>query len=344
MSKTPTAKEKKHQSARTCLDPIEISSHRLPPPASGLPGNPSPVKQPSKNRAIAARERAISANRKMAGALREYGETDLARDLKRCGVSKQLWVCGDCGDTSYVDYSCRKRICALCAWKQAKERATQVEQLFKTMSKPKWLTLTMERANDLGSGVRKIRQAFSKWRRLKSIKKRIRGGIYQIECKPKADGWHVHLHVLIDAEFIPKPIIWRTWAYSLNQKIASVDIQGNLSGSKVAHYICKYATKPHEISAENADAALDYLDTLTNQRLFGTFGNCHNALEKPKNGEPLRCPHCGGHSCYLPFHLGYKIFGGDEWHRIARHIQGDKPEWIEKIPDHPPPLFDETPF
>lgn len=328
----------------TSLDSPEISSHKTPsPPPTGEATKAEPVSsviRPRSAKRLKAIARAVDANNKMAAELAKMCEWETANELKRCGVTKQLWICGGCGQTSYVNYSCHRRICALCAYRISTKRAHAVKQLFLTMKNPKWLTLTMERSDNLAAGVARIRKAFAKWRRLKAIKRRIDGGIYQIECKPKADGWHIHLHALIDSLWLPKPLIWRTWAYALKQKIASVDIQGNLSGRKIAHYITKYATKPAEIGSDNPGAALEYLETLSHARLFGTFGSCHNALPKDETKTPLPCPHCGATREYMPFTLGYIIYGGDEWKLIAAAVQGDNELFIPRIPEEPPALFD----
>lgn len=336
-----TTQTKKAQPGDTSFNSPEISSHKAHPAPSEiqlteseLPQDKTPRKYTRRQK---ARFRALAQNKAMAEQMSSLGEYDLANALKRCGVTKQLWICGDCGYTSYVDYSCHKRICTLCAMKTSRERAHQVELLFAGMKKPKWLTLTMTRAKNVSEGVKRIRRAFAKWRRLKAIKNRIDGGVYQIECKPKDDGWHVHLHALIDAAYLPKPLIWRTWAYALNQKSASVDIQGNLSGRKISHYISKYQTKPQDLSGQGPQRAFEFLDLLRNQRLFGTFGNCHNKLEKPDKGDPIACPHCGGNSAFLPFHLGYTIYGRDEWRQIAGAIQGDQPEFIPKLEEEETP-------
>ena len=311
----------------TCLDPHEISSH---PPSAAAPcvaGRPPtlvPGQSSGKGGDGKARrmERRLATNAALAEAADRAGKHDVAKALADCGHTQALWVCGACGKTTWVDYYCHHRLCAICGSMRQDERAARITEMAQGRS-VRWLTLTQPRCKDVAVGVSNIRAAFGRWRRMKVIKNAILGGVYQIECLPKPDGWHVHLHALIEGGYLPKPIAWKTWAAALKIESASVNIQGAMGVTKIARYLAKYTCKPSDVAGNEARYIAMQAD-LTHSRLWGTFGTWHNALPKAKKPTPRACPHCGDTTAYVPVARGYCYFGRD-WGTVYDQLIGNSP-------------------
>jgi len=258
---------------------------------------------------------AIRANQTLSRRLDLIGQTTTARALRDCQTVLTLHVCDHCHSHQYIPVNCKRRLCAVCEPRKARKNAALALALFAKAREPRWLTLTMTRAPKLAEGIARIRRAFRAWRRGPIIRKLIRSGFYQIEAKPKPDGWHVHLHCLLDSRYLPWQTVERTWARALEQETSSIWIE-RVNGRKVVEYVTKYAMKPGDY-AKMTDAQLaEIAATIHKARLTGAWGEWYQATLATVNElpEPARhvCPVCQTpNSCY-PARAGPRIWG-DVW-------------------------------
>jgi hypothetical protein len=192
----------------------------------------------------------------------------------------------------------------------------------------------MTRSPDLKQGITRIRAALSRWRRLNAIRDRLKGGVYQIECNPKGDGWHVHLHILADCTYLPKSMLWRTWARALGQKTASVDVT-SADARKAKKYAVKYAVKPCDLDHWTPHQLAEFVKATHRQRQTHTFGTWHGVLPSDWLDEPPKqhmiCPRCLRPNCVQPWRAGASYFGAD-WPAVRNTIRGNLPELAE-IPE-----------
>ncbi|GAI61212.1 unnamed protein product, partial [marine sediment metagenome] len=77
----------------------------------------------------------------------------------------------------------------------------------------KHLVLTLKNVPGLTwSSVDQVRQYFTRLRHRQLFKAAWRGGVYGIEFTWTGDkGWHIHIHALIDGDYIPQAVISRHW-------------------------------------------------------------------------------------------------------------------------------------
>ncbi|GAI83629.1 unnamed protein product, partial [marine sediment metagenome] len=108
---------------------------------------------------------------------------------------------------------------------------------------------------------------------------RIRGGIwfFQIKWSKKTDGWHPHIHALLDSDFIPQAQIRARW-YKLTQGSDIVDIRACWSPESAANHVARYATRPGTLSSVPPPHRLSLLQTLHGRRIVGAWGT---ALKVP---------------------------------------------------------------
>lgn len=269
-------------------------------------------------------------NTDLARRVRQGGCDNYAHDLETCKVTEGLWICTGCGRPSYHPRSCRHRLCAFCGPERSRARARTARVVVRRMSQPKLLTLTMRRAKNLDTGLSDVRAAFSRWRRLKAIKTRLQGGIYAIEAKPKVDGWHVHIHAIIDCDFIPKQTIYRTWAKAVRQPTASIDIS-RVNADQAANEVAKYTAKGADVKRWTPEQLSEWVVATRNVRLFQTFGIWHSvalsALLDDPPPPPRPCPHCAKVDRMIPIRAGPRIYG-KAWSEILatcyRHLPRTK--------------------
>lgn len=67
---------------------------------------------------------------------------------------------------------------------------------------PTMLTLTTTHSAISQLGPKEIRRAFTKLRRLRWWKARVKGGVAAIELTDNGNGWHTHVHALIDCQWL----------------------------------------------------------------------------------------------------------------------------------------------
>lgn len=297
----------------TSLDPQDITSHF--------------------NRTLPTARRAV------ASAVRRAGHQETAIKITRCRESKWLYFCTECQEIEYRTFFCHHRACPACAKERSSERAKGIAEALSEAklrdypkSPLKWITLTMPRSKSLGEGVERIKKAFEKWRRMLKIKKRLWGGIYQIEVVPKENKkWHVHLHLLANSAYISKKLLWKTWARALRVPSVSVNIQAVRSTKKIQSYLTKYVCKPADSSKWSPKHLDEFLSDLHKRRLFGSFGTLYNVVSKAEV-ESKPCPNCGSLKTMIPWELGALVYGKD-WHDIKNAIRGPCEVWVHEFGD-----------
>jgi len=202
------------------------------------------------------------------------------------------------------------------------ERATYLKAMTKHMQHPKMLTLTMERwGNAPSEGIDYLRTAFNKLRRSKVFEPVV-GGAYNIELKPKDNGWHIHMHVLVDAPYLPYQKLFTAWKLILKQHCPQVDIR-SASSEKAKEYIVKDASKSVAFDL-NPNDIVNWYEATKGKRLFATFGKWYNAKIEDLDDEAKQkeivptCPFCGAVKTVFLARDGPWVYGQDEWKKIKK--------------------------
>jgi len=196
----------------------------------------------------------------------------------------------------------------------------------------------MRNVDDLSSdAVRELRRAFGRWRRMK-CNAQITGGIASIEVTNIGNGWHPHLHMVIDCEWLGpmrlRPMKWEpaadkrecyrlakmalenSWAKALRQDQAVVHAK-RCERQGIEREVIKYAVKGSDlVQSEEPVGAL--IDCLKRTRLVTTFGTAHGFKFEKREWERAMCE-CGGcldGAPWLPQEVYLAQFGADRW-RVA---------------------------
>ena len=111
-------------------------------------------------------------------------------------------------------------------------------------------------------------------------------------CPSKVKTFHVHIHSVLDAFFIPIKELKEAWrqitkivmgdeAFEIRYRI--IDKSGKLAGNDnesvedAIREISKYVVKPENF-LEDPEFVNEYLDAVAGQRLMTTFGNCYQSI------------------------------------------------------------------
>lgn len=173
--------------------------------------------------------------------------------------------------------SCHVKFCPLCSSPRANTIRTNTERWITTADHPKMLTLTIKHSifDSLADNLQMLYLGFRKLRRLQ-LWNRVKGGIWFFEIKRTKDGWHPHLHVLLEGGFLPQHAIREDW-HRITGDSFIVDIRPIANGKKAAEYVSKYATKPCQFRNLKLELRQELYIALLDRRCVGTFGTAKKA-------------------------------------------------------------------
>jgi REP element-mobilizing transposase RayT len=216
-----------------------------------------------------------------------------------CNPSSRILYCGDCGQPLRVLIGCNSRwssICPSCARRRAKKIERQFVVAVCAMSKPKFLTLTLNKRRGMLGNVNRI------WPMKKALFRKLRDAGYRIDSCVGVVELPNHLHLIIDSDYIQQSTIkqlWRTLTGdSFGVDIRAVNVQRDgIRGA--AAYISKYVSKsvhdePREYQPALDDGANHHavsvpfdLELLKGFHMVTTY----NVDQGPRY--PVLCAHCG---------------------------------------------------
>lgn len=276
------------------------------------------------------RDTALELKDELQKKLEDEGRTDLAEKLANCGSPVHL-VCTCCGQRKTAEAHCSRRWCPACAWGIHHERMRKYSAAIEAFQWPLFVTLTQPNSATVDS-VTEIRKAWSRMRRRRLIANRVRGGIVAVEITNKGQGWHPHLHAVLDCEWlalhVPPPRktdsariirekcdyaraeLSATWADVIGEP-KSIVLAARAARGAAASYALKYATKAAElIECESEIGPL--IDVMEKSRLLTTFGSLYgrkDLIEEEK--VPMPCSSCGEIKTMMPEDLAFRFFGRD---------------------------------
>lgn len=198
--------------------------------------------------------------------------------------------CSCCNHTISVPEYCGNRFCPLCGARRRARVKARLQQLV-TAAVPskserlKMVTLTLPKCQDAREGVKVLTTSFRKLRARPLWRNSVSGGAFVIEICGRPGAWHVHLHVLINALFIPVRRLARLWATVSPGKIVDIRLA---SRDKSVSYLTKYLSKASV--PENLQHVVS--DALKGSRLFQPFGLWYHLLP-PIKRKKYQCPECG---------------------------------------------------
>ncbi|GAI76758.1 unnamed protein product, partial [marine sediment metagenome] len=181
--------------------------------------------------------------------------------------------------------ACHLRWCPCCAQARANYLSHSVADWYSTCKSAKLLTLTLRHTDEpLEDQLDHLYEAFGKLLRCKYMRARVRGWIwfFQVKWIHETDGWHPHIHALLDADYIPKVEISTRWA-KYTQGSYIVNIKACWSAESAANHVSRYATRPGTLSSVPPDRRLQLMQALHGRRIVGACRSAKSvSLSPPK--------------------------------------------------------------
>ena len=301
----------------------------------------------------------------LAAKLREAGMSADAAKLEDCHSEFTYAICSDCGQVRKFPNRCDQFFCPECQPGLSSDRKYQVEWWTRTISQPKHVVLTVRNLADLTPGhIDELRRYFTAlrrsafatkqtfwrhdltkgtWHQVKALEPRTKkneffkckpwtGGFYSIECTNQGDGWHLHIHALIEAPYINGCILSHLWHKITRRQSHIVRVKDCRDKSYLAE-VTKYAVKGSDLAKWAPSQVKTYIEAFRHKRTFGVFGKLYAArtefadvVAQLRTRRP-RCP-CG--SCSVTYYTE------TEW------LMRDLSPSIPSLPRPPPPTHQQV--
>jgi hypothetical protein len=206
--------------------------------------------------------------------LRIDPDNEEGRALAKCHEEAHKATCDGCQKSRIFWNRCERRFCPLCAQRLARERKEQLKFWTARLGHPKFLTLTLKNVLNLDSAyIDFVKDRFKKLRRSKLFEK-MKGGFWSMEVTNQGNGFHVHLHVLYEGQFIAQRDIEAKWSKLIGQAKSMVHIKA-AKDTKYLDELIKYTAKPTEMVNWPEGDLIRYLEIIQGVKLFGVFGDLH---------------------------------------------------------------------
>lgn len=195
---------------------------------------------------------------------RRYLECGVHAEIRRIVGTDKAFVSG---------WRCRDRFCPTCTGTVGRVIGARLAKLCGD-TPSKLLTLTLKHTDQtLKVQIRRLLKSFAKLRRTKLWKESVYAGAYFVEVVPsKSDGlWHVHLHAILKAEFMPWRELRRLW-YKCTGDSHVLRLELIRSAGKAFNYAASYASKGFDRDCfDDPNALCKLLADLPSVRMWATF-------------------------------------------------------------------------
>jgi hypothetical protein len=258
--------------------------------------------------------------------LMEEGEFDLVNKLEKCG--KPMGIrCRDCGHRHLMESRCKNKWCPACQRLLAAVRSERIAFAVRKFKWPLFITLTMGNVSDLDADpVRHLRRSFTRLRNTRLFRERIKGGVASIEVTNIGNGWHPHLHAVVDCRWLsvqcsaphhldPPELkqrkieiataeLQKCWQRALKQEEPPI-FKVKRCDAEVVKEVIKYSVKGSDL-LESPDPIGGMIRCIMASRLMSAWGTCYrlqkqiDEAEAAEGGEDhFSCGECGA-SDWIP--------------------------------------------
>lgn len=276
----------------------------------------------------------LSGLRSVAHRVRECGQKHVVSECLMCGMKvRHIWRCGD-------------RLCPYCA----KARSARSYAKYKPLcERPnlKMVGLTLKNVWHVDRAYyREVRHCLTKLRHRQPFCDSWWGGLYSIETTwSLSGGYHVHVHMLVEGEYVPQSVISAAWlAITGDSPIVYIQKADH------PHQAFKYIVKPDLVLFSRPHRLAEVIMATRRSKLvqpFGSWRHNHDDAVADDDGSghlagddgddadrlgklpPLPCPHCGCTSwkrTVMPVGADVLDMPVVRWDRLTR-------EWIFEYVD-----------
>lgn len=210
----------------------------------------------------------------VAAKLRESGSLEDADSLEECHSRVVYQQCDGCSGVRTFRNRCDQFFCPECQPSLSRKRIAGVSWWTTQIHQPKHITLTLRNTHDLTKGhLTELKKFFTRLRHRRFCKG-WKGGLYTIEITNNGNGWHLHMHVLVDARWVDARQLALEWA-SVNGGIGHIVAVKDCRSVDYLKEVTKYAAKGSDIAAWSGQDITEFIAAVRGSRTFGVFGSLY---------------------------------------------------------------------
>lgn len=253
--------------------------------------------------------------------LRTDQATARVQAFATCGNHARIMRANEAPDRYVVQSNCcHDRLCTPCALSRSiKVREALARQIGDRPTT--FLTLTLRHHGEaLTELVDRLYSCFRSLRKHPLWETHVEGGACFLEVKrtEKNNGWHPHLHIIMDARYIDFTLLQHAW-HSITGGSFQIRIERVGDAGHVSRYVTKYVTKTLDSSYANTEIWLDEaVNALKGRRLCLCFGTWY--------GTPLTDAEEGELADDIIDAGGYHYYA-DFGEMLRRCWEGDRDAW-----------------
>lgn len=210
----------------------------------------------------------------VAAKLREAGWLDDAAKLEDCHSRKIMALCNGCQGVQVFRNRCDQFFCPECQPSLSRKRLESVKWWTSQITQPKHVVLTVRNIPDLTKAhVNEFKKWFTRLRHRKFCRGWV-GGFYSLEITNEDNGWHLHLHCLVDARWIDARRLATEWA-AVNGGCGHIVKVKDCRRKDYLAEVTKYAVKGSEIARWDRAKIVTFIEAFRGTKTFGVFGSLY---------------------------------------------------------------------
>jgi len=93
-----------------------------------------------------------------------------------------------------------------------------------------------------------------------------------MEITNESRGWHVHFHLLVEANWIPIEEVAKAWARLLRQDVPAIVKVKDARATDYLREVTKYVCKSEQVASWPGNQIAEMMLALRGRRSFGVFG------------------------------------------------------------------------
>lgn len=210
----------------------------------------------------------------IAAKLRTAGLAGYAAILEGCHTEQTFAQCDGCHAVKVFLNRCDRLYCPQCQPKLTRLRQDGISWWVKECKQAKHVVLTVRNSASITSNyLRWVKEALTRLRRRKFCRNWV-GGFYSLEITNEGKGWHVHLHLLVEARWIDARQLAIEWGECVGQDFGIVWVKDARESNYVKE-LTKYIAKGSQVAAWQPGEIADFVLALERVRTFGVFGSLY---------------------------------------------------------------------
>lgn len=216
--------------------------------------------------------------------------------------------CTNCGYMYVAQLNCGDRTCPLCRRKWYGYHFRTLSDVMSSWKEVRIMELTLKNISDNDfskESVKYLRRSFSRLIHRKYFKNRIKGGFYFIHITNIGQGFHLHMHVVYEGEYIDQRKLSQAWREITKDSYIVYIRRKKMSVRRALIYLLGDLLQKVKIFDQYTGK---YNEVMKGSRLVQAFG-CY-AHEKLR--QPFLCPVCNNDNWYCP-HYDHELNHGRIW-------------------------------